>query len=514
MSPRTMRRWTAAALLLASTAGCGDAALHATRYRAERLLWQVERAEAKARLGRGVPDSLTLLSLREQYLAVPNRVRVPDLRSTDPRTVALHREVSRLLATAQLQGARLALRAKRPDLAIEGARALAASAGEDTLIARRTDFFLVATYRETGREEDAIALMREMLKRYPPLPPERPGDEDAILSVPQAIISMRRDMQDTPGVRAAAMEAVAYYRSLLRVPRGAELESQIRARLVRIVLETGRYDEGARELAALQELVDRTPELAKLKPEVQYSEAKVEAMRAAGSSPDRAIKMLETFARDYPRAPQAPRARFEAAVLLEGSGKKREALERYKAVAESYPDDREVTPTALFRRAMLEETFQNWDVSKNLLESIPLMYPDTRAALEAPLAVVNRYVRARDKNAAMGALERAVETYGRLVDRDTLSTYTPLYRWNIYLCQVSLGKWQDALRTVDDMARVHPEHPIVAQALLEGAKLANRYRDQATASRFLGRFLVLFPNSPLIPDVRRELAELGSGPPS
>ncbi|HET9253328.1 MAG TPA: tetratricopeptide repeat protein, partial [Candidatus Eisenbacteria bacterium] len=433
------------------------------------------------------------------------------LRSDDPRTVALHRDVTRILASAEIQGARLALRAKRPELAIEAAQRVAASAGTDSLIARRADFFLVATYREMGREEDAIALMREILKRYQPLPAARPGEEDALLSVPQAIMSMRRDMQDAQGLSVAAREAVAYYRSLLRSPRPAELESQIRARLVRVLLELGDYADGSRELNALQALVDRTPSLAGLKPEVQYSEAKVEAMRSARSNPDRAIKLLEDFARDYPRAPQAARARFEAAVLLEGGGKRREALERYKAVAESYPDDKEVTPTAVFRRAMLEEGFQNWDVSKNLLESIPLLYPDTRAALEAPLAVVNRYVRAGDRNAANAALERAVETYGKLVARDTLSSYTPLYRWNIYLCQVSLTKWKDALQTVDDMARMHPEHPIVAQALLEGAKLANRNKDRVTASRFLSRFLVLFPNSPLIPDVRRELAGLGSG---
>lgn len=507
-------RWIVTLLAVTSMAGCGDAGLHATRYRAERLLWQGERAEAKARLGRTVPDSLTLLSLRDRYLEVPKQVQVPELRSTNPRTVELHREVTRLLATAEIQAARLALRAKRPELAIEAARKLAASAGKDSLIARRADFFLVATYREMGRDEDAIALMREMLKRYEPLPPERPGAEDALLAVPQAILTMRRDMQDVAGLRVAAAEAVAYYKSLLEVPRSPELESQIRARLVRIVLEVGDYAEGSRQLNALQDLVDRTPSLAAMKPELQYSEAKVAAMRAAGSNPDQAIKMLEGFARDYPKAPQAARARFEAAVLLEGSGKRREALERYKGVVESYPNNTDVAPTALFRRAMLEEGFQNWDVSKNILESIPLLYPDTRAALEAPLAVVNRYVRARDKNAADQALERAIETYGRLVSRDTLSSFTPLYRWNIYLCQASLGKWKDAVQTVDDMARMHPDHPIVAQALLEGAKLANRNKDKATAGRFLGQFLVLFPNSPLVPDVRRELAQLGTGAPS
>ena len=167
---------------------------------------------------------------------------------------------------------------------------------------------------------------------------------------------------------------------------------------------------------------------------------------------------------------------------------------------------------AIFRRAMLEEQIGNWEGAKNLLESIPVLYPDTRAALEAPLAIVSRYVRARDSKAAQAAVERAIATYESLASRDSTSTYAPLYRWNLFRCQVTLGNWKEAIGIVEDMARAYPEHPVVAQALLEGAQLANRNKDRDAARRLLSRFVVLYPKSPLISDVRRELDALGPPP--
>jgi hypothetical protein len=126
------------------------------------------------------------MALREPYLDVGRKVEIPKVTassSKDDSTVA--RDIMRLVGNAELQAARLAVTANRPDIAIETMKRVQAMAEGDTLMLRRADFFLVGTLRQYKRYGEAVALMRSMLERYPPIPSGTSEEEDAILAIPR-----------------------------------------------------------------------------------------------------------------------------------------------------------------------------------------------------------------------------------------------------------------------------------------------------------------------------------------
>jgi tetratricopeptide (TPR) repeat protein len=498
------------ALALASgLSGCGEVSNRAVRYRAEQLLWHADLEESAVRLRDETPDSTTLLGLRAPYLDVAKKVKIPQVSpsaSKEERETA--RDVMRLVGNADLQAARLAVQANRPDLGIESMKRVQAMAGDDTLMLRRADFFLVGTLRQYKRYEEAVALMKTMLERYPPMAPQSAKDEDAILAIPEAIVRLYRDLNDSTRANAALNDAGTYYRRVLSTPHTPLLDAQVRARLIRVELEQGDWNAGLKDVEILRRMATASPSLKDLEPEIRYSEAKLHMMHKGRENPNESLAMFDKVAKDFPRSPFAGRALMDAATLLELHGRKPEALNYYRQITASYDNQPDIAPPAFFRRAMLEDQLGDWERSKNLLEGIPVRYPETMAALEAPIAIANHYARIGQADAAKQAVKRAILTYQKLIERDTTSGYTPLFRWSIIRCQALLGDKPGILRTVDEMVQNDMGHPITEQALLAGARVAHQLKQDDRARAYLQNMLVNYPRSPMVPDVKRELAKL------
>lgn len=493
-------------IIALAAAGCGDVGTMADRYRAEKLLWSAQRAEQQARLG-ARPDSIALLKLRQGYLNVRASVKLPEAPPREGSSAVQFRELFRTLATAELQGARLALEARRPDLALESATWISGHAGADTAAARQADFLMVGAYRTTGRYDDAVAKIHEILAKYPPVQPAQPNAEDPILSLPNASIEIRRQLGDEEGVKKEQAAAVAYYRGVLERAEPPTMEARVRAKYVRALLESGDSKTALSEAQKLEDQVKANAQLQSLLPDVQYVNAKVHAVTDKSHSV--AISMLEKVATEHPTANVAGTALFEAAVLLEDEKQFELAKLRYKQAAANYPRDLDVAPISLFRQAMLEDRTGNWDAAKAILESLPLKYPGTKAAAEAPIAIVQRYARVGDDAAAKNALQKAVDSYRRLIAQDSTGAAAATYRWDILKCQLALKNWEGVYAAVDDLVANHPGYPFTAQALLEGAKVARAQNLKDRAASYLARFLQDFPNSPAAEKARADLKELG-----
>ena len=504
-----MKRGPRPALLLAvacfGAAGCGEIVTLAERYRAEEMLWGAQRAESAARLGVEKPDSARLLEVREQFVQIGTRIHPPFTRGTSPNARRWGRELLQIVGTSQLQAARLAIQANRPELALTELARVEALAEGDSLLQRQSDFFRIGVLRQLHRRREAVALMREMLTRYRPTVPQNATDEDPVLAIPEGIVRMLREEGDEAGVRSELASAETYYRSLLGTALHPGTEAQVRTRLMRVELERGNWNGAFQTLTELESLVRRTPELSMLVPELRFTRARLRALR--DQDLDEAIQLLDRVAVDYPESRFAPNALFEAGSLLEKQGKRDQALEHFRTATAKYPSD-PIAPLAVFRRALLEERTGDWEGAKNLLESLPIQYPMSQAAVDAPIAIVQRYVRIGDREAADAALAKARDTYRSMIARDTTSPYCTVYRWSIARVQLAQGDWGGALETVDEMVRRELGHPYTAEALLRAGAVAQEHGQTARAREYLELFLKHYPKSPAVDGARRRLRAL------
>lgn len=504
MRLRTMHAVLAAAALVVS--GCGDAGRLASRYRAEQMTYEADRAEREARLGQARPDSMTLLRLANNYAAIRQAIPPPYRKPGDIPGSAVAVSLLRAVGKAELNAVRLVLQAKRPDLALEHSDWLSEHSEGDTLTRRQADFAAVGALRAMGRNDDAIERMHLMLERYKLLEPKEGDQEDAMLSIPELMVNTRREQGDEEAAAKELDYSIAYYVKTLQEPNTPGLEAQLRSLLVRAYLEKGNTDGALAELASLDKLAASNPKFKAIEPEVRYSRARIQSR--IDKSPDEAIRQLDRVASDYPTSRFAARALLESAVLNERNKRIEPALDRYRAVVRMYPADLGVAPVALFRIGMLEEQGGKWDDAKRTLESIPVKYPASKAAAEAPLTIAMRYAARKDKPAALSALSRAIVTYDELISRDSTSVFTTLFRWNKLRCQLPLGKWQDGLQTVDEMLVKDKGHPYTAQALIEAARIAKAHGQPDRGAVYLQRFLEDYPNSPVADRVRKEREEM------
>jgi len=502
---RRMRGPLLAAAVLLFVSGCGGQE-RAALFRAERLLFQAGRAEARARLSPAPPDTATLMRLREEFLKVRRAVPGPYAAAKDSGASQLSKDLLRAVATAEASAARLAINARRPKLALKAAEQLAADAGEDSITGRQAIFMKLAAYQGMRRFEDAIKTMKEILSRYSPATPPENG-QDPILALPETIISLRRNLGDEAGATREQRVALEYYESLLERPLTPVLEAHVRARLLKTALELDMPGKAYAQADDLERLIGANPSLKPMMAGVAFAKAKMRA--AMDRDPSEGAALLERIGTDYPGSPYAARALFEAGVEFEKKSRLPQARDRYQAVLQRYPDNEDVAPLAMYRLALVEEKMNDWAGAKATLEDLPHRYPDSRIAAEAPIAVIQHYARDNRKTAARQYFPRALDTYRGLLSRDSTGRYSALHRLKMFQILKADEDSTGLYELMDDMLRHDPRHPITAGALLEISKEADRFGNRARAIGYLRRFLQDFPQSPMVADVRRRLKSLG-----
>ena len=184
MSSRNARfaRATLVLVLAAFLAGCGDAALRADSYRVQQGLWRAYRAEQGLQLTSAGPDSAAFLAVRQHFIDAVEPA-YPTLRRSSGSTKrsAAEDRLLQIVSQGEVEAARLAHTAGRPDLALERCKALVQLAAGDTSVTRRADILIAGSLRRMGKHEEAIEAMKEMMVRYPPRAPDSTGVEDFVL---------------------------------------------------------------------------------------------------------------------------------------------------------------------------------------------------------------------------------------------------------------------------------------------------------------------------------------------
>jgi tetratricopeptide (TPR) repeat protein len=501
---RSVHRIRVAYLLAAllPLVGCGDAALQARRYRAERLLHEARQEEQRYRLA-GHRDSVRLDQLRLRFGAIRAAVPLPPEAKPGSKAERIRVDLVRLVGNAELIAAGLAFEARKPADGVARAEWVFQAARPDTFLMREAELRVIDGLQALQRYDDALARMHGMLERYPPVPPRNIDEQDPILKMPELMVALRRELGDSAGARAEVRRSIEYFQGLRSRNPPPILEAQILVQEVRARLELDDRSAALAALDRLEALTRTNPELEKGRPEILFSRGRVESMR--GGDYKAAVATFDEILKTYPASPFAARALLEAGVLLEGSGKHREALARYRDLLGRFGSDEGTASIALFRQAMLRDQLGDWAGAKQDLERLPVRYPRTRGALEAPFAVVQHYARAGDVPAMKVALLRAIETYKGLIAADSTSASIVSCRWNIARCYAGLDRWEDALREVDGMVEKHRGQPITGNALFEAARISERLGQKERARKYLQRFLADFPESPYAAQVRARL---------
>jgi TolA-binding protein len=490
------------AIAALALAGCGEMGRQADLYRMQRAIWDANKADATLRLGGAHPDSGSLLAIRERLIRAVEGAGLRPAAGA-PRS-ALETRILRIAGRAEIAAARLALEARRPDLALERCRAFAAIAEGDTAATRQTDIVITGALRALGRHEEAIEAMKAILVRYPPRAPDSTGVEDFVLTIPEAIRQLRRDLGDEAGAARELEAAERYYEGLL-LGGGLDprLEAQIRTRLVRTNLLRGNNERALAGLESLEALVVKDPALSNLIPEVRYTRAKLNA--ASGRDLAENIANLERIALDFPASPAAAMALFDAAGLYERLNRADDAIRAYEAVASRYPASRDMAASANARVAYLEERRGNWPAARSILETLPTKFPRTIAAAEAPMMIVDHYARRGDADGFKSSLRRGVELYDQMIGNDSTSAVTAHLRWNKFRCLAGLDDTQAAFRVVDVMVRQHPENPRTAAALFTAANLADKKGLKPISTAYYRQLVQSFPDSREGAEARRRL---------
>ena len=497
----------AAAGTLVIFAGCARYEGMDVLYRAERMGWHAGREERRLTMRKLAPDSATLLRVRAEYARLRATFRPPFIDGSGENVDRLRRDIAREVGAAELTAGQKALLAHRPDLALESARWVGSIAGADSSLHREADFAVATALRALKRYDEAILTMRAVLDRYPPVPPPTPDREDQILGVPDAIIQLRSEMGDSEGVRREQAAAVAYYRAILDRKPPPYLESQVRARLSRTLIEMGQGEAAFAEVTILRRLVSATPGLRSLEPELLYSEARIRGMAKENKA---ALDLYDLVVMTHPLSPFAARSLLDAAVICERTSDRAGALARYNALLSRPKLDPALAPVATFRMAMVKDQMGNWPEAKQALESIPLQYPQSRGAVEAPFAIVDHYMRSGEREEGKRSLANAVNIYRAMIARDTSSAYGPIYRWNILRAYAALQRWSDALTVVDEMAEKDRGEPITAEALFQGARIARTAGNKSKSDSYLQRIMLEYPTSQFAGPVRKLLSK-GAG---
>jgi tetratricopeptide (TPR) repeat protein len=469
------------------------------------LLHEASRDEQRYRLA-GRRDSLELERLVGRFASVRATIPIPPPAGPGSRAERIRFDVVRTVGLAELAAARLALEGHRPADCVERAEWVFGTAGQDTFLQREADLRVIDALQALRRYDDALARMHATLRRYRPVPPRTLREEDPILRMPELIVALRRELGDSAGAREEVRLSIRYFEGIRATSPPPLLEAQVLVQEVRAYLELGDRRGALAALERLEALTRLHPDLESGRPEVLFSRGRVESMR--GGDYRQAIATYDEIVERYPSSPFAARALLETGVLLEGPEQRREALKRYGRVLESYGSEEATASIALFRQAMIRDQLGDWPGAKQDLERLPVRYPRTRGALEAPFAIVEHYARGGEMLAMRLALLRAVESYRSMVATDSTSVHAADARWNMARCYAGLERWEDALHEIDGMAARHRGLAITANAILEAARISERLGQKARAAAYLQRFLADYPRSPF---AARARAKLDSG---
>jgi TolA-binding protein len=365
-----------AAALLATS--CGTDREISRLYRAERELWQAdsEYRNLSIRPERVAED--VWFGLARRYVSIADKcVATPGTHAAGSASEGTQAVAARALFSAARIHA--ALRdSSGMELLYER---MAQQFGDLPSVAAEVAMIRAGIAESRGERLAAAELYESVIGRAEP-ETGAAGIAGVVLGLPLRIARLRAVGATDQARDAAYREARAYYERYARDHADERVRIDCEFHLVEIAKDLSRWDEA---LAVLQQLRTHVQEFT-----------------------------------DNHDPELAPRVLLELASNAGRRGQASEALGYLDRIAKEHSDAPETASWALLARGQLLDNQARWPEALDSYRSIPILFPQSEAALQAPLDIVLHYAQAGDDDGAAAALSQAERDY-----RDFLTRYPP-----------------------------------------------------------------------------------------
>ncbi len=462
-------------LVLLGIAGCSRDTGEKIRYEMEKLSYEAGKTSQRINIQPELASAADSAALKEAYQAVlAYYFRYhKDSRVSGNDSALL--PMQHLAISAEAQLARIFMVRRQPDSALAAYRAIGRDipAGREDLAG--ATLALALTYRALRQFDSTLVLYDRLLAAYYP-PTDSLGQPNAdLIAIPIDKMKIARAQKDEAKVSRYFEESIAYYDRLKQSFPGTMTARTATIYAGRAYAMNEKWDKA---LAELEQVTDSTGQTSS-----QALLIMAGILDGPGNDSGRAMGLYRRILEMKADSSILGRAMLGLGSAL-CQGKKyddgRQVLADVKKKFEKYPS---LVASAQLTYAQTFEQEGRWDRALSEYQWLMENFPYSEEAFRIALHIPEHFAALKDRKMADIWYGRAIEFYqtaavNKQGQQLALAAYTFLadtYR--------RMGRWQDALETLDKISTVAPQSPLAARALFNAARVAYAEMKDSTLAR-------------------------------
>ncbi|MDH4037342.1 MAG: tetratricopeptide repeat protein [Candidatus Krumholzibacteria bacterium] len=267
----------------------------------------------------------------------------------------------------------------------------------------------------SGETSEVMALCAEIFRELAQNPVFQTGENEVdpvFMNVPVALVRMYVEAGDTSRTQEFSRLALDFYDGQAGRPGAAESALDARLGALQVCLAVRAWPEAVSRLQAILDDPGLAPDA---RPGLELLLGEIFAFPMGDEA--RAGAILQRVVDQYPGSGYDFAAAYDLGSLRASQGDSAGAEAIFRAIETDNGAPAAVASRAMFARARLIEARGNWDEAYVIYRRVFQLYPNTMAAIEAPLVVTRHFVASGEVALARRTLEGAREYYMALLDR-------------------------------------------------------------------------------------------------
>jgi TolA-binding protein len=423
-------------ILLFALAGCGS------RYSAEKLYWQANQVAGRLSSGNRQITAAQYQKIISAYRRVAQRYPLEPLAAQSQFTIAQIYTIQGKFEQAQAELGKIVNNFSR-----------------DKETASRAQFMIGNLYEQQGNWEMAAQEYEKVFDLYPL--------SSYGLRAP-VYIAEHYQKSDPAQAEKAYRRAVRGYEKLINDYSGTSVVPVIRNYLGAVYVSQGKWDDA---LAVWQETLNEYPQ----SPIGALSLFSIgELYKRQIKDLQKAIEVYEDFVSKYPESQIIKQAKFQIARLYLLKEDFSKAKAAFKEIADTYPQDKELCAFARLSLAACADSEGRWYAALKEYDKLMVDYPDSSAALQAPLLIAQHYIKVNLPDKAENAFREAIAKYENIISRSPQSRLAMEAQDLITLSRISQKEWQKAVESMQVLIKNYPDNPKAITSLFAIAAIYHK----------------------------------------